>query len=112
MPQAKRAQFQVIGKYIDADGEARRPGDLIELEVGKDGRPTDTLAAARVRPFNGRVVGQSTDERAEATGIIDEARAKAAQIIDDAEAEASKIIDEASKQAESIVSEASKKPGK
>lgn len=108
MPQAKKAQFQVIGKYTDANGDQRRPGDLIELEVDKDGLPLDGLAAARVRPFRGRVVGQPAD----AGGIIDEARAKAAQIINDAEAEAGKIIDEASKQAESIISEASKKPAK
>lgn len=107
MPQAN---FQVIGKYIDAEGNRITPGSLVSLETGEDGKPLDGLLASRVRPFRGELPDQGSDgegdpkgAKAKARKIIDEAKAEAAKLIGEAKAEATRIIDEASTQAEAII---------
>lgn len=128
MPQAK--QFQVVGKYTDAKGRHHRPGDLVKLEVDKDGRPTDVLAASRVRPFRGAIsvdsltvdVSAQVDEATkaaldaaavEAERLVTEAKAQAAQmltdaqaLVDGAKAEAAKIKEDAQGEAAKIVADA------
>lgn len=121
MPQVK--QFQVVGKYTDKDGRQHRPGDLVKLEVGEDGRPTDVLAASRVRPFRGNVdsltvdVTAEVDEAAkaaldaaakEAERLVTEAKAEAAKIKEDAQGEAAKIVSDAGAAAQKIIEDAGK----
>lgn len=107
MPQAN---FQVIGKYIDAEGNRITPGSLVSLETGEDDKPLDGLLASRVRPFRGELPDQGSDgegdpkgAKAKARKIIDEAKAEATKLIDEAKAEATKLIDEASTQAQAII---------
>lgn len=130
MPQVK--QFQVVGKYTDAKGRHHRPGDLVKLEVDKDGRPTDVLAASRVRPFRGAIsvdsmtvdVSAQVDEATkaaldaaakEAERLVAEAQTQAKQMLDDAQAlvdgakaEAAKIVADAGDAAAKIIEDAGK----
>lgn len=93
MPQAKKARFVVVGKFIDADGVPVKAGSLIDLEVDKEGKPVDGLPASRVKPFKGQVIGGGTD----AEQIIEAAKAEAASILKAAGEEAERIINEATK---------------
>lgn len=102
MPQAKKAQFQVIGKYVDRAGKVVRPGTIITVEVDGDSKPLDSLIAARVRPFKGEVVG------VEASDVIDQANAEAARIIEAAKAEAAQVVEAAGMEAARIIEEATK----
>lgn len=101
----RQAKFQVVGKFIDAKGEAVAPGTILSLKADEDGLPVDPLMRSRVRPFRGKVVGG--DDGASMDEYFKEAEAKVEKLIADAKAEAAKILDEAGKEAEKIVQDAS-----
>lgn len=92
MPQAK---FVVKGVIQDL-GERYNPGDLIELEVDKDGKPTSRLYASRVVPA-GKQRGSAGDGSAEAKRIVADAKKEAAEILKQAKAAADEMMADATK---------------
>lgn len=116
MPQAKKSRFVVTGKFIDAKGGSVKAGSLIDLEVKEDGTPVDTLLASRVRPYSGKVIGDSAADLS--TSVSDAVQAeieKARKDLDDevksrltaADKEAAEILEKANKEAEKIIQDAS-----
>lgn len=103
MPQAKKARFVITGNI--AGGQS--VGDIVELEVGEDGKPVSPLMRSRTKPYRGNLPKASTAE-ADAGQVIEDAQKQAEQIIKDAEAKADKLINDAVTQADEIVKEASK----
>lgn len=109
MPQAK---FQVVGKFTDKEGNQHRPGDILSLKVGEDGKPVDQLAGARVRPYRGAVQvepsgeGVPQDVKDSVDAYVKDAEAKVEAMIKEAEEKAAQIVDAASQQAAQIVADA------
>jgi hypothetical protein len=106
MPQAK---FVVKGVIQDL-GERYNPGDLIELEVDKDGKPTSRLYASRVVPA-GKQRGSagdsgSKDAKAQGKAIVDKAKTDAEAIVADAQTEAEAIVQKAEEDAAEILNQA------
>ena len=103
MPQAK---FVVKGVIQDL-GERYNPGDLIELEVDKDGKPTSRLYASRVVPA-GKQRGSAGDCSAEAKRIVADAQTEAEAIVRKAEEDAAEILNQAKSAADQMMADASK----
>lgn len=108
MPQAK---FVVKGVIQDL-GERYNPGDLIELEVDKDGKPTSRLYASRVVPA-GKQRGSagdsgSKDAKAQGKAIVADAQTEAEAIVKKAEEDAAEILNQAKSAADQMMADASK----
>lgn len=125
MPRAKAqagdtAQFQVFGKFTDAEGKLHRPGDLVTLPVDENGKP-EGVAASRVRPFRGSIDSLSVDvsgteevekllreAKEQAEAAVQAGQDEAARLITEAKEQAAAILNEAGEQAAAIVAEANK----
>ncbi len=106
-------KFELLGRWINAQGETIEPGTLLTLEVGDDGLPTSDLLRHRVRRLGteleagtGSPQGSTDEAKGRAAKIVEAAEAKAAKIVEAAEAKAAKIVEAGEAKAKKMTDDA------
>lgn len=84
---AKNGKFISNSRILLKDGQTVEKGQLLTLEVGDDGMPSQSIYAGRVKP-------------------VSEGKADTGKVVSDAKAEAKKIIDDAKEKANEILAKA------
>lgn len=108
---AKNGKFIANSRMLLKDGSTVEKGQLLTLEVGDDGMPSQSIYAGRVKAVREAEGGQEDagdvkKAKASAKEITEKAKADAKEITDKATAEAKAITEEAQKQANEILAAA------
>ena len=91
---SKKSKFVATGRMLLADNTAVAPGDVLTLEVGDDGLPSERIYRNRVKP-QGKEVGAKDSH-------VEDAKAQAKKILADAEEQATKVLADAHAAAEKV----------
>lgn len=107
---AKNGKFISNSRILLKDGQTVEKGQLLTLEVGDDGKPSQSIYAGRVKAVS-EGKGESDDgdtkkAKASAKEITEKAKADAKEITDKANADAKAITEAAQAKANEILAAA------
>lgn len=84
---AKNGKFISNSRILLKDGKTVEKGQLLTLEVGDDGMPSQSIYAGRVK-----AVSEGKGESDDGKKVVADAKAEAKKIIDDAKEKANEIL--------------------